>query len=75
MAWRSGHVGDQKESVVAVCRNNPINENVRHAIILHHTPLLLFVTLWPCGVELGKRGDMQGSSRNTPRDLGMCWYR
>lgn len=33
MAWRNGHVGDQKESVVALCRNNPINENVRHAIV------------------------------------------
>lgn len=33
MAWRNGHVGDQKESVVALCRNNSIDENVRHAIV------------------------------------------
>lgn len=33
MAWRSGHVGDQEGFVVALCRNNSINENVRHAIV------------------------------------------
>lgn len=53
MAWRNGHVGDQKESVVALCRNNPIYEKCPPC---YCSPVpfsfLVFVTLWPCGLGL-----------------------